>query len=1150
MDFHKNMPIKEMSNLTRRKTKRPIIVQDGDSENENSIREEELEFENLNLNFERYCYLCHKEINIIPENHLFFQCMTCSKYFHKECYKEYKLKQTEKDLCKNIIRINKKNSDIIDINERKSLGNNNINVNNNINQKKNNIFGKECILCIMQNNNYCTICKKKIETEKDLIIQCELCGNLMHYKCLDVPLYFIFYRELYKNIFFNNNIKSQKYKEFLLKIKELNNKQITKELLPKIYKELKITPVSFILNYLFYICHFCKTRNLYDLQEINVYKSTSFSKVNFYNTTLNPLSQNINKVKSSWNMNKIHEIYISSSNPYNDALFDTEKYDSNYILPKPVKIIKKYEYGRINNIIIKDCNNKHNNFTEEEICELSNIVQMFEDGDQNNKNNKENENKKDSTKINNNISLNENNNNLETEFKQEKAQKEKMDVISENYELNEQEKSESESDKNISIEDKCFYLIKWNTSEYSLELDSFMETFPNFEQILSNFNTNEAKKEKEKVENYFSEKDFKEKMSQILIQLGFTKKNENENLINNSFIYKTKEELFKYKKNIISIISKLFNNNKENKNKYLPHILILNDDNNKNNNNENSLVKLLENNNLNYLNLLSNKQTFIYECINFSEDLFSHNELNILRIKNHLYLHKNKENILKQDNIKRFVSQNILIDNIDSKNISFMQEYHFDLIIFDLKNIKSLLKLREYFQKINSPLNTNYEVLKYILLEQSDSSNFDKVINNFFNLFYNKEDTILLYGNYSGKNKNQKWLEYSEEEKDNLKLINLIPNNIIQETEEDLDPFHYQKNFINLNYSTILYNDSFNGLIINNIKWALYLNKNEFHYIQILSSLTSKYDIKIFSLRSKDYNEIIMNFIPIYLDKETFIQYLYIIKNKPEVLYKTQENKKDLMQNILLLCSLPSCMTKFYKKYLEDYKLPIKDNINYSKTDVFYQLSRILLSKTKGKIIIIFPLHDKVYRDNEPLLRKIRKEIEKIFFSNINPENKEINIAERKKNFFCFLMDEEGLFEEIKKSEKAKYPTNIIIFNMFLQNKNTGEFFNFITKNKFRHKIILYQLYISNLIEGKLSQIFYSKLDQFIEICTSPLKKMKTTVYGQLTLIDKEIITISDLKKIYEKEISNINDDVDRNDINKINIITSYQDLIKQEKKN
>ena len=119
----------------------------------------------------------------------------------------------------------------------------------------------------------------------------------MHYKCLDVPLYFIFYRELYKNIFFNNNIKSQKYKEFLLKIKELNNKQITKELLPKIYKELKITPVSFILNYLFYICHFCKTRNLYDLQEINVYKSTSFSKVNFYNTTLNPLSQNINKVK-------------------------------------------------------------------------------------------------------------------------------------------------------------------------------------------------------------------------------------------------------------------------------------------------------------------------------------------------------------------------------------------------------------------------------------------------------------------------------------------------------------------------------------------------------------------------------------------------------------------------------------------------------------------------------------------------------------------------------------------------------------------------------------------------------------------------------------------------------------------------------------
>ena len=125
---------------------------------------------------------------------------------------------------------------------------------------------------------------------------------------------------------------------------------------------------------------------------------------------------------------------------------------------------------------------------------------------------------------------------------------------------------------------------------------------------------------------------------------------------------------------------------------------------------------------------------------------------------------------------------------------------------------------------------------------------------------------------------------------------------------------------------------------------------------------------------------------------------------------------------------------------------------------------------------------------------------------------------------------------------------------MFLQNKNTGEFFNYIAKNKFKHKIILYQLYISNLIEGKLSQVFYSKLNQFIEICISPLRKMKTTVYGQLTLSDKEIITITDLKKTFEKEMSNnFNDENDmynnRNDINKLNIITSYKNL-KNEVKN
>ena len=606
---------------------------------------------------------------------------------------------------------------------------------------------------------------------------------------------------------------------------------------------------------------------------------------------------------------------------------------------------------------------------------------------------------------------------------------------------------------------------------------------------------------------------------------------------------------------------------KQEKNKYYPHILILDDNskNSNNNNSNNSLFKLIEKSSTNFLNLSSNKQTFIYECINFSKDLYSFigDELNVLKINNNIYLNKNKENILEEENIKRYTNPYILIDNIDSKNLSFLQDYHFDLIIFDLNNSKSLLKIREFFKKITSPLNTNFATLKYILLEQNETMKnsgeknnldafkcLDKIINNFFKLFYNKEDTILLYGNYSGINLNTKNLKINSDEKDNLKQINLVQNSVreIPEDEDDIDPFFYQKNFINLNFATLQYNECFNGFIINNMKWSLNLDKRKYHYIQLLSSLVLKYDTKIFSLRSKEYNEIIMNFIPINLDKETFTQYLYIIKNKPEVLLKTQENKKDLMQNILLLCSLPSCMTKFYKKYLEDYKLSIKDNINISKIDVFYQLSRILLKKTKGKIIIIFPLHDKVYRENDSLLRKIRNEIHKIFFSNINPENKEINIEQRKKNFFCFLMDEDGLFEEIKNSENAKYPTHIIIFNMFLQNKNTGEFFNFITKNKFKHKIILYQFYISNLIEGKLSQVFYSKLNQFIEICSSPLRKMKTTVYGQLTLSDKEIITITDLKKTFEKEMAkNFSDEIDlfdkRNDINNLNIVTSYKNL-------
>ena len=1158
-NMSKNSQLKDVTNLLKKKTKRPIIVQEIDSENDIEPKQPEFELENINLNFEKYCYLCHKEINIFYENHSFFQCMTCSKYFHKECYKEYKLKQTEKDICKNVIRINKINYEI--------------NSQNSNNSSNNKFFGKECILCIMQNNSYCIICKKKIETDNELVIQCELCGNLMHYKCLDIPLYFIFYRELYKNIFINNNIPIEKYKEFLLKIKEINNKEINKDLLPKLYDKLNIKQNSFILNFLFYVCTFCKTRNLYDLQEINVFKSTSFSKVNFYNTTLNPISQNINKVKISWNLNKIHEIYISSSNPYNDALFDSEKYDSDYIVPQPIKIVKKYEHNRINNVIIKNTsmiNNNNKNITEEEeIYELSNIVQMFEDGELKNKDNKNEikENKNNINNIsneNNNKNINDNNNNIDTNSKMDKSKSEKMDIISENIELNEMEKSESDTDKNISIEDKCFYLIKWNTLEYSLELDSLMHTFNNFNQILSDYNKEEMSQEK--INNYPNEKIFQDDIEQILNKLGLNKNKDFANLKNNIFIYKTKEEIIKYKNNILSIINELMKMKQE-KNKYYPHILILDDNskNSNNNNSNNSLFKLIEKSSTNFLNLSSNKQTFIYECINFSKDLYSFigDELNVLKINNNIYLNKNKENILEEENIKRYTNPYILIDNIDSKNLSFLQDYHFDLIIFDLNNNKSLLKIREFFKKITSPLNTNFATLKYILLEQNETMKnsgeknnldafkcLDKIINNFFKLFYNKEDTILLYGNYSGINLNTKNLKINSDEKDNLKQINLVQNSVreIPEDEDDIDPFFYQKNFINLNFATLQYNECFNGFIINNMKWSLNLDKRKYHYIQLLSSLVLKYDTKIFSLRSKEYNEIIMNFIPINLDKETFTQYLYIIKNKPEVLLKTQENKKDLMQNILLLCSLPSCMTKFYKKYLEDYKLSIKDNINISKIDVFYQLSRILLKKTKGKIIIIFPLHDKVYRENDSLLRKIRNEIHKIFFSNINPENKEINIEQRKKNFFCFLMDEDGLFEEIKNSENAKYPTHIIIFNMFLQNKNTGEFFNFITKNKFKHKIILYQFYISNLIEGKLSQVFYSKLNQFIEICSSPLRKMKTTVYGQLTLSDKEIITITDLKKTFEKEMAkNFSDEIDlfdkRNDINNLNIVTSYKNL-------
>ena len=1277
MDIRKNNQFKDVSNLLKKKTKRTILVQDIESENDSLPRDTELEFDNLNLNFDKYCYLCHKEIIPSLEEHSFFKCKTCSKYYHKDCYKEYSLKKIEKELLKDIAIVNKIKFPSIqknipnfpaDDDENKKSENLSQNKNNIISSKKD-LYGKECIICIMQNSNFCYICKKKINYEKELIIKCELCGNLMHYKCLDVPLYFIFYRELYKNIFSNNNIDSQKYKEFLLKLKEYNNNEITKDLLQSIFEQIPIKiEQNFYQDLLFYVCNYCKTRNLYDLQEINVYRSTSFSKVNYYNTTLNPLSQNIHKVKDSWNMNKIHEMYISSSNPYNDAKFDVEKYDSIYCTPKPIKIIKKYRYNRINNFIIKNNNedikinndemiginnhndnddsgsiansnkkeeinnnimdninengnnnekNEENNANknkvtpeEEEIYELSNIVQMFEKDEKNKKKEcetkKEQEKEKGQLNSNNAMEFENENNNMDNNIDinnnlNKDINSQFNNILSENINSTEVEKEEEK----ISLGEKCLYLIKWDTLEYSLELDSFMLSFPHFNELVLNFNdkANEAKK---KYKNYPSQEIFLEKIKQILYSLSITENSQFYNLMYNSFIYKKKEELTIYKSKIISIINKLFI---DEDNEYIPHILILCD------NFNNNITKLFENTDINYLDLFNNKQSFFYECLNFKEDLVSSknkNELNVITINNNIYLNKNKDEILeKENNNKKYVIPNIVVDNINSINTTFLQDYHFDIIIFDLNNSRSLGGIKEFFKKITNPLNTNYESLYYFIIEQHDNSkkkdnnsnnintknndktsnsfpilmapnsienipennknitnskimNIQKALLRFFDLFYQKEETILLYGNYSGINKNNPYIDNSNinssnnnlikdsnDEKENLKLVTLIPNyNNNSEVGLDIDLFYYKKNFINLNFSTLNYNDLFNGLSINNIKWSLNIDKSKYHYTQILSSLISKYESKIFSLRNLEYNQIIMNFIPISLDKETFIQYLYIIKNKPEILLKTQENKKDLMQNILLLCSLPCCMTKYYKKYLEDYKVPIKDNINLAKIDVFYQLSRLLLYKTKGKIIVLFPLHDKVYRENETVLRKIRKEVEKVFFSNINPEDKEVNIEERRRNFFCFLIDEEGLFEEINSTVNSKYPTHIIIFNMFLQNKNTGEFFNHIIKSKIKNKIILYQLYINNLIEGKLSQVFYSKLNQFIEICTSPLRKMKTTVYGQLTLAEKEIITISGLKKTYEIELANnnYNNSYNNNDITKINIITSYNNLIENEK--
>ena len=93
MEIRKNNQLKDIPNLLRKKVKRTIFVQDIESENDSQPRDTEQEFDNINLNYDKYCYLCHKEIIPSLEEHSFFKCKTCSKYYHKDCYKEYSLKK-------------------------------------------------------------------------------------------------------------------------------------------------------------------------------------------------------------------------------------------------------------------------------------------------------------------------------------------------------------------------------------------------------------------------------------------------------------------------------------------------------------------------------------------------------------------------------------------------------------------------------------------------------------------------------------------------------------------------------------------------------------------------------------------------------------------------------------------------------------------------------------------------------------------------------------------------------------------------------------------------------------------------------------------------------------------------------------------------
>ena len=447
-------------------------------------------------------------------------------------------------------------------------------------------------------------------------------------------------------------------------------------------------------------------------------------------------------------------------------------------------------------------------------------------------------------------------------------------------------------------------------------------------------------------------------------------------------------------------------------------------------------------------------------------------------------------------------------------------------IIYEFIYFTSLNKISSSFYDIIQKNNAN-DIISYFREINLESSQFipdvliikDDILNQQsvkdlllffnFNLFLFDIDSSFLDSNaqknitsfinqiqYGSNDNNNSLIYYLTESKSNTvyHLTSFISNMFISSKDiiifNSLNKgftFDTSKQFLNNNVKIIhSTQDAFAQSLLVNFNWELIYNKAALMYTNLLSQIKTKTEeIKPNMLVQYSYSSIpnfnvfsrtIVNFIPCSISKENCINYINLIRN---------EFNNEMIINCNTFCSFPL----FIDKSLTGEK------ISHKKIELLKQLIIKLLNHSKRtNIIVIYSL--KVHYANENNMRS----------SFLNPDF--IERIGHSNAISYYNIDDDDLYKRIDRIDDKTY---IILFNVLLSSRNFALFYRKINeKNKLnKEMIILFQMYMKDLIEGNLVNLIYRNIEKY----TQP-NNINISLLNMLTKEEKEEILIKNIDRV------------------------------------